>query len=360
MKPLRVFSSNLELLAEIDDYESLVITRKWHTYGEIDLVIHQDKRHVDKLINGNILLPGNDVKSAAVIRHRESDLDTLKIKAPLLGSYMAQRVIVPTEITGAAETVMKQLVDKQAVNPDNPYPAEELLYFSLPFFPAQTMWRKPYREFKLLSLAPDLGRGKVVTRQGKYQPLSEELESISRETGLGWGIRLGDGELVFEVYEGNDRSITGDRPVIFSPDFDNVMGQSFVDSQFETKNVVYGGSGTEVIEAGYSFGAERFEGFVSVPDDEDAEKYTERALQETIFTLEAEAVGGAFIYRKDYDLGDIVTIQNKKWGIQRNARITQVQEVYEPLNMQVYVTFGESPPTLIDKVKSEIKRLGVR
>ena len=85
MKPLRVFSSNLELLAEIDDYESLVITRKWHTYGEIDLVIHQDKRHVDKLINGNILLPGNDVKSAAVIRHRESDLDTLKIKSPTFG-----------------------------------------------------------------------------------------------------------------------------------------------------------------------------------------------------------------------------------------------------------------------------------
>lgn len=360
MKPLRIFSPNLELLAEIDDYESLSVTRKWHTYGEIDLVIHQDKRHVDKLVNGNILLPGNDTKSAAVIRHRESQLDTLSVKAPFLGSYMAQRVIVPTEITGAAETVMKQLVDKQAVNPDNPYPDEELTFFALPFFPVQTMWRKPYREFKLLSLAPDLGRGKVVTRQGKYQPLSEELESISLEAGLGWGICLVDGGLVFEVYEGNDRSITGDHPVIFSPDFDNVMGQLFIDSQFETKNVVYGGSETEVIETGYSFGAERFEGFASVPGDEDAVKYTERVLQEAIFALEAEVVDGAFVYRKDYDLGDIVTIQNKKWGIERNARITQVQEVYEPLNNQAYITFGESPPTLIDKVKSEIKRLGVR
>ena len=221
------------------------------------------------------------------------------------------------------------------------------------------MWRKPYREFKLLKLAPDLGRGEVITRQGKYQPLDIELEAISRETGLGWGIYLEDG-LVFEIYEGNDHSVTGESPVIFSPDFENVMEEFFVESEIEKKNGIYGVKGATTAEVGYSFGADRFESYVIVPEDEEPEETAKRAIHEGVFALEAEVVDGAFVYRKDYDLGDIVTIQNKKWGIERNARITQVQEVYEPLNNQVYITFGESPPTIIDKVKSEIKRLGVR
>lgn len=369
MKSLRIFSPTLKLLAEIDNYESMTVTRKWHTFGEIDLIIHQDKAHVDKLVNGNILLPGNDFENAAVIRHRESQLDTLTIKALFLSSYLAQRVVVPfvhgehviTELANVpAGTMMRVLVEKNAVNPDNPYPDEELIYYSLPFFPAQAAWRKPYREIKLLGIRQN-DIGKAVTRHLKYQNLADELESISKESGLGWGIRFDKDKLIFEIYEGNDHAATSDNPVIFSPDFDNIMSQVFIDSQIEQKNVVYGEKeGEGIVEAGYSFGHERFETYVSVPTDENTEEAAERRLQEGTFTLEAEAIDGTFDYKKNYDLGDIVTIQNKKWGIRRDARITQVQEVYEPLNNQVYVTFGDSPPTLVDKVKSEIKRLGVR
>ncbi|RFM19218.1 hypothetical protein C1147_12310 [Clostridium botulinum] len=34
-------------------------------------------------------------------------------------------------------------------------------------------------------------------------------------------------------------------------------------------------------------------------------------------------------YKVDYDLGDIVTIVDKKWGIRIDTRVTEIEEVYE-------------------------------
>ncbi len=361
LKPLRIFSPRLRLLAEIDDYESLIVTRKWHIYGEVNLVIHQEKMHTDKLVNGNILLPGADFENAAVIRHRQSDLSTLTVRAPFLGSYLGQRLVLPGEpIEGPAETVMKTLVDMHAVNPENPYPDEEVEYFLLPFFPASFTWRKPFREFKNMVVASDQERGPSVTRQGKYQKLSDELESISRESGLGWGVRMEGQEIVFEVYESVDHSASsGEKPVIFSPSFDNVMEQTFTESDVDARTAIYATKGEETIEVGEAFGEARFEEHVKAGKEDVLEDVARRALREPAFTLEAEAIEGSFAYKKDWDLGDLVTIQNKRWGITRDTTITEVQEVYEANNLQTYVTFGEGEPTLIDKVKDEIKRLGV-
>ena len=36
-----------------------------------------------------------------------------------------------------------------------------------------------------------------------------------------------------------------------------------------------------------------------------------------------------FSYKKDYDLGDIVTVRKKAWGIEMDKRITEIQEIYE-------------------------------
>lgn len=56
-------------------------------------------------------------------------------------------------------------------------------------------------------------------------------------------------------------------------------------------------------------------------------------------------------YRVDYDLGDIVTQSNDEWGVELDARITEIEEVYEDVGMEINVTFGNDVPTLIDKIK---------
>ena len=53
-------------------------------------------------------------------------------------------------------------------------------------------------------------------------------------------------------------------------------------------------------------------------------------------------------YKTHYDLGDIVTVKKKKWGIVLNQRITELQEVYEYGGMYVVPTMGDALPEKID------------
>lgn len=66
-------------------------------------------------------------------------------------------------------------------------------------------------------------------------------------------------------------------------------------------------------------------------------------------TFEYETVASInFKYKIDYDLGDIVTIHKKKWGIKMNQRITEIQEVYENDGMIVIPVLGSPLPEKID------------
>ena len=55
------------------------------------------------------------------------------------------------------------------------------------------------------------------------------------------------------------------------------------------------------------------------------------------------------------DLGDRVTCINKNWKIKINVRITEVSEVYQQGEESLEITFGESLPALIDKIRQIAK-----
>ncbi|BDB01705.1 hypothetical protein CBOS2020_17790 [Clostridium botulinum] len=64
---------------------------------------------------------------------------------------------------------------------------------------------------------------------------------------------------------------------------------------------------------------------------------------------------GNNVYKKDFDLGDIVTIVDKKWGIRIDTRITEIEEIYEEKGLEVNVVFGNNIPTIIDKIKQKVR-----
>ncbi|NGP59880.1 hypothetical protein FLT15_16365 [Paenibacillus thiaminolyticus] len=59
----------------------------------------------------------------------------------------------------------------------------------------------------------------------------------------------------------------------------------------------------------------------------------------------------SFQYEKDWDLGDIVTLQNARWGLTMDARITEVKEIYEPAS-KIEIVLGNEIPTITKYVKS--------
>lgn len=361
MQPIRVLTTGLEILAEIDDYESLVFTRRWHRPGEFQLQINRHKRSTDTLQRGNLVML-SPVK-AGIIRHKEITLDKggkgseqLLIRGPTLQGIAGQRLIVPPaglahdSKTGNAETVMKHYVNNCLVNP-----------------------ALAARKIDMFMIAVDQGRGESVAWQSRYRNLAEELEKISLLTGLGWNIYLDFSLLkwVFETYEGKDLTTgqASNPPVIFSPDFDNLKSQHYAESDLSYRNFTYvAGQGEGVdreivaVPSEAPFGLDLHEVFVDARDlATGLEQRGEQVLTELQANrlLEAEILTrGPFTYQKDWGLGDLATVQNKAWGVTMDARITEVREIYEPGGFRLEVVFGSSWPTLIDKIKHELEQMG--
>ncbi|MET3658174.1 siphovirus ReqiPepy6 Gp37-like family protein [Sporosarcina psychrophila] len=405
MKAIRIFTPDIELLGEISNYESLMFTRSWSGIGDLELRINRYKNYTETLQKGNVIVVGNDKHKAYIILHREIELDEAGkatenwlIKGLELKVVTGDRITLPPSHTAqdnksaSAEAVMKHYVNGNVINPVD-----------------------GRRKIPQVLLAPNQNRGPLVNWQTRFKNLAGELAEISLVSGIGWSARV-DYDLlkwVFDVSVGRDLTVNQNvhSPVIFSPHFDNVKNMHFVDSDLNYKNTAYiagQGEGVErrVVELGQASGLARKELFVDARDvseetDIEGQDPVPRPPQEIItdlmnrgeqklaemiqeLFLEAqimtptkkvdiekqthfvtqfqlvesvkvtEKFASSFVYEIDYDLGDIVTIQDKDWGVTLGERITEFKEIYEPGGFSLEATFGNSRPTLISKIKQEL------
>ncbi|RNB90147.1 hypothetical protein EDM59_01490 [Brevibacillus nitrificans] len=362
MNPIRILSPDLTILGEIDDYESLMFIRRWHRPGEFEIHINRHKRNVDSLQKDNLVILGRGAQNIGVIKHREITLDesgkqgeVWKIVGQSLGEVLARRITFPPvgqaydSIRAPAETVMKHYVLENAIAPED-----------------------PKRSIEQMVNETDQARGSVISWQTRYAPLTEELEKLSLASGLGWGVVLDLSlrKYVFEVYEGRDLTVGQfvNPPVIFSPEFESIKTQHFVDSEVNYRNVaIVAGQGEgelrDIVEVGEASGLDRKEVFIDARDLPETDSLYDRGQQkldemQADLLLEGQIMTtGPFRYGEDYDLGDIVTIRNKDWGVTLDGRITEVKEVYEPSGFALEATFGSSFPTLISRVKQELSQI---
>ena len=373
-KPIRILSLNMDILAEIDNYESMFFNRSWHGIGAIELRINRHMKYADTLLKNNLILVGNDLNKVFMIKHREIELDSdgkitenWLIKGYALKSIVAQRITIPPAHTaydnksGSYETVMKHYVNANLVNP-----AEG-------------------REIPQLVIAPDLQRGEQVSYSSRFKNLAEEMSTLSLASGLGWdvSIDIANKRWIFNIVEG--RSLIAGQsllpPVIFSPQFESLKSLQYVQSELNYKNVaIVAGQGEgvdrRVIEVGDYSGIDRHEIFIDARDvaevDDDEQPLPEqqiiqaladRGQQQLNELMQEEYLEGQiltnspFRYQVDYDYGDIITIQNLDWGITMDARITDIKEIYETSGFAIEATFGNSRPTLIQKIKQELSQI---
>lgn len=284
-------------------------------------------------------------------------------------SIVSQRITLPPAHTAYdsrssnAETIMKHYIERNVINPTD-----------------------VKRRIATLSLAANKNRGSNVSWQSRFKNLAEEMSEISLLTGLGWNIVVDykAKKWIFDVMTG--RNLTANQsvnpPVIFSPQFDSIKNLSYVESELNYKNMAYvagQGEGVErrVVQLHDNItGINRHELFIDardiaetdddeqpLPEQQIIKALTDRGKQQLQEFLQEQYLEGqiltqsSFKYEKDFDLGDIVTVQNKDWGVTLDTRITEVTEVYESSGFQLEAVFGNNRPTLIDKIKQGFQQM---
>lgn len=345
---IRFYSPDLEYLGEVENARSLIWTRRYYEAGEFNLEMPITPDNVALSKRGNIVwLRGS--ADAGLIENiqlaERNDEALLTVSGRFLAAYLDRRVIkgTPYQFSGTAEDGMRAIV-----NDMTPIPR--------------------------IVLGTRQGYSQTVEFQATYKNVLTYETKLGQKSGLGFRIRpdFAEGELIFEVYEGLDRSAGQDvrARVIFSETYDNLTGAVYQENEQLYKNVAYVGGEGEASDRTYvtvgdteSAGLDRYEAFFdgsAVEHPEDMTDATYKAHLRTYGLQRLEECGLAaalscdteanlnFRYLIDYDVGDIVTIRKKSWGMETDLRITQIDEVYENGARRITPTFGNTLPLTID------------
>ncbi len=349
-KQVKVYDINLMRQGVIDVYRSLIWTRKYKEAGTVELHAALNSRNIKLLQKGHIVTMTGSVESAVIEGVAADDFSSeITATGRMLSSGLSRRGIktVVNVADAVYEDVMRQLVDISAIRVENPLPR--------------------------LALGERKGLGGRVTLQVSYKDLYTYLTKLSACSNLGFRIRgdYKEKRFYFEVYEGIDHSQDqrGNKRVIFSEIYRNLSKTTFTTNSqnYKTHAVVFGdGEGLErtvaeaVIDPNLT-GWERREVMVDARDikrdglteeqykaaliQRGTEKLAEYGIVECLETVTLPNVN--FKYKEDYDLGDIVTVNKKAWGIKTDKRITEIQEVYENGGLSIVPTFGNPLPDAV-------------
>lgn len=210
-------------------------------------------------------------------------------------------------------------------------------------------------------------------KQVTYKNLLEYTDGILQEYSCGARMWLDRRELRFryQVFKGEDRTRTSttNQPLIFSREFDNLIGSSYLadDSASKTTALIGGeGEGTErkcAFAYAWKKGLDRRETFVDASslsstykEGETEKTYTNEEYRKQLETLgrqtvaslaatetmsgTADMTNSGLEYGIDYNLGDMVTIQDDTLRKYIDTRILVVTEVQDDGGYSIDIEFG--------------------
>ncbi|OPD21403.1 siphovirus ReqiPepy6 Gp37-like family protein [Clostridium botulinum] len=383
---LYIFSRDLELKGILDTYTSLRWIRRYSKSGEFELHCALNSNTLELLKRENIIFKKGDVEAGYIetrqLKIGEDGQEYLEVKGKFLTNYLDRRINWDRiNFDGKTEGLMRKLINDNAINPVN-----------------------INRTIPNLTLGSLKGFNEDIKYQNSFGNVLQQLENISNTSNLGYRnlLDMKNRKILFDVYKGVDRTINNGSiaPCIFSRDFENILEQEYMDSLNNYKNttlIAGAGEGKDrkLTSIGNTKGLDRFELYVDARDIEDKEekkkmvvdrdeegnvtgeheetyeveipweRYKSLLIQrgkekleecKEIQTFDSKInIQGNNKYKKDFNLGDIVTVVDKKWGIRIDTPITEIEEVYEEKGLEVNVVFGNNIPTIIDKIKQTVR-----
>ena len=343
-----VSNKDLEFIGEVDDFTSFIYERKWFTYSNFQLVVENFDK--DLFQEGNYIVVNNDPYRSGQITKVNITDDTVTIKGFGIGFWFNDRITYPIDnkdtfyINDYAENIMYELIKFNAIDSNI-----------------------TNRNFQNLIVNSTQDRGEKIAFETRYKVLSDELETISKTSRLGWNIKFDykNKKFVFQSLVGIDRTVNqqDNPPVIFSKRYDNIIEREYTKDVSEYKNCAIvagqgGGSNREIVIVNDNLsGQDRKELFVDARDIEDGTNLADRGkskLAENTIIESFEATIDTESYRVEWDLGDFVTILDDEIGVVSDTQIVEVIETYEDGVLTIEPTFGEAISHFGDKFKQAI------
>lgn len=387
---LEVFDFELNRLGLIEIYSSINYTLKFIDVGSFELKCAINEQNV-KLIQKNRFLWIED-EVCGIIQYISSSTDdgTITVKGKLAKEMLNWRWVYPCFVkTGEPAALAESIVNIHCVNPS-----------------------ESKRKMRGLVIG---NAGYVINKQHiTYQKTGDtvltSVQNISTANNLGFEIYFNPRNVnpfKFVMLEGKDRTIgnkDGNKPVVFSRDFENIVSGSYEynDDSFRNIALVAGetadGSNNENATRTFlvvdKVGSENVSSFYRkelyvdardlqseyseeaiTKDDEGNDitetvqkKMTEQEYNATLSNRGFEKMGETLVeesyesqirtdartiyqFGKDYTYGDYVTVIDKSLGIMLNVQITEMQIVYDANGYDYIPTFGNSVPTILKKIK---------
>lgn len=337
-----VLNKNLETVAIIDSYKSLIWTKRYYTYGDFEIYVPADKELLNYLKEDYFLVRDDDDRVMIIekieITTSIEEGDFFIVTGRSLESILTRRIIwTQTNIsTSNPVSGILQLINENAINP--------LL---------------TARKISNLVFDSSFSLSATLNVQMTGNILIDAITQICKEFGIGFKIILQNGKFVCSCYQGEETD------VIFSKEFDNLISSDYISDFANYKNcglVAGEGEGTARKTtpiwntSSEPSGLDRRETYIDARDmstnngeiseSEYMSKLSQRGKEKlnefvatTSFDNEIET-RMTYRYKVDYNLGDLVTVENE-FGIVSKPRIIEIIESWDETGYSVIPTFEE-------------------
>lgn len=339
-----VFDNSLELAGLVESFEYLRWTKRYNRCGSFELKAIATDENIMLLQLGNILWLNSD-EEAGIIEYVEishDDREIITVSGQFATSYLSRRIIWNTEtLNDTLSDCVGQLLQNHIINPSDADRKMDFLHYINDNITEPISTQISYRNL-------------MDAIMGLCEASDVGIKTVFNPTAKTFTVRL---------YKGTQSQ------AVFAEEYENLISQIFTQSVVDYSNIVLiGGEGEGAervfVTIGGGVGVDRREIFVDAKDlrsEDFPDDYTiallfrgQSKLSERIMTQSFDSTfnpHGNLRYKIDFDLGQVVKVLSKKWGVTLETRITEIEETYYADGQSLDVVFGKGILTLPQKLK---------
>lgn len=364
-----LLDQNYEPYDVIDVFRSFIWSVRYSKCGDFELYLPATKDTKSRFREGDYVRIDESDRLMIIedinLQTDSEEGDYLIISGRSLESILERRIIWGmTVLTGNFQNGIRTLLNRNVINPSIPQRRIPNFVF------------KESNDPRITELTIDA--------QYFGENLYEEIEKLCVEKNVGFRVLpTSNGGFEFSLYVGVDRSYAQDSVpwVVFAPNYENLRSSNYLYSKKEFRNVaLVGGMGegwskeTSNVDPNNVSGLVRREMYVDAssltydttgiendPDLTEEEKQglidamkgkylgqlRQKGLEELSKTKITESFDGEidasvqYIYGRDFDIGDIVQIENE-YGMTSSSQISEVVISQDPSGISVVPTFTKN------------------